>query len=82
MYGRVIKEILKGKRLVALSLMGGILFNYPILSLFNLEMSICGIPLLYLYLFSVWAVIIFLTIVITKLGKPIPEKKSNFSVKR
>ena len=44
----------QNKRLVALFLFGCVLLNYPILSLFNLEIMIFGLPLLYVYIFSIW----------------------------
>ena len=49
------------KRLVALFLLGCVLLNYPILSLFNLEILIFGLPLLYVYLFGIWCLLIGLT---------------------
>ena len=53
------------KRLVALLLMGCVLLNFPILSLVNLEILIFGIPLLYVYIFCIWALIISLTALAT-----------------
>jgi hypothetical protein len=50
----------KGPRLVALFLLGVLLFNYPILALFNLPETLFGIPLLYFHLFAAWAVLIAL----------------------
>lgn len=50
---------LSGQRLVAVFL-GGVLFiNYPLLSLFDrLQPDIGGVPLLYVYVFVAWAVLI------------------------
>ena len=53
------------KRLVALFLLGCVLLNYPILSLVNLEILIFGLPLLYIYIFSVWCLLISLTALAT-----------------
>ena len=50
-----------GQRLVAIVLMGCVLFNYPVLSLFSKPGALLGIPLLYFYLFTVWALLIGLT---------------------
>jgi uncharacterized membrane protein YvlD (DUF360 family) len=50
-----------GQRLVAIVLLGCVLFNYPVLSLFSKPGTWLGIPLLYLYIFVVWAVLIGLT---------------------
>ncbi len=51
---------LKGQRLVALFLLGCLLFNYPLLSLFAGDDRVWGIPLIYFYVFAAWAVIIAL----------------------
>ena len=53
------------KRLVALFLLGCVLFNFPILSLVNLEILIFGLPLLYVYIFGIWCLIIGLTALAT-----------------
>jgi len=53
-----------GQRLVGLFLLGCLLFNYPLLALFNVRASIGGIPLLYAYLFTAWAILIALAAVI------------------
>ena len=43
---------------MALFLLGCLLFNYPLLSLFASDMRIWGIPLIYVYLFAAWTVLI------------------------
>jgi len=48
------------ERSVAFFLLGVILLNPPLLSLFGLGQSLGGIPLLYLWLFGVWALLIAL----------------------
>lgn len=53
------------KRLVALFLLGCVLFNYPILSLLNQDILIFGLPLLYVYIFSIWGLLISLTALAT-----------------
>ena len=50
----------KGQRLIALCMLGCILFNFPILALFNVSESFFGVPLLYAYLFLAWALLIVL----------------------
>jgi hypothetical protein len=55
----------KARRLVGLFLLGVVFFNYPILSLFNREFLLFGIPILYLYLFALWALLILLTALVT-----------------
>lgn len=46
--------------LVFLFLLGLLLFNAPVLSIFNVPDYVLGIPVLYLYLFTVWAALIAL----------------------
>ena len=52
------RESKLNKRLVALFLLGCALFNYPILSLFNLDIPILGMPLLLVYIFGIWCLLI------------------------
>jgi len=63
------KHRLEGERLVALALLGFLLFNYPLLSLFSAEGSVFGVPVLYAYLFASWGLLIALmAIVVRKSG--------------
>jgi hypothetical protein len=39
-------------------MLGMLLFNYPILALFNVPGSLFGVPILYAYLFLAWAALI------------------------
>jgi hypothetical protein len=50
----------KSERLSALAFLGFLLFNYPLLSLFSTEGKLLGIPVLYAYLFTSWALLIAL----------------------
>ena len=50
----------KSHRFVALFLLGFFLFNYPFLAVFNRSRLVMGMPLLYLYLFAAWGVLILL----------------------
>lgn len=47
-----------GQRLAAIFLLGCALFNYPLLFLFNKNGEAFGIPLLYLYVFGAWTLLI------------------------
>lgn len=47
-----------GQRLAAVFLLGCVLFNYPLIALFNTPGEAFDIPLLYLYLFGAWALLI------------------------
>ena len=46
------------QKLIAIFLLGGLLLNYPLLSLFERAPWVRGIPGLYVYLFAVWIVLI------------------------
>ena len=56
----------KGERLVALALLGFLLFNYPLLSLFSTDSSVAGVPLLYVYLFVSWGLLIGLMALVVR----------------
>ena len=56
----------KGERLVALALLGFLLFNYPLLSLFSTDGSVVGVPLLYAYLFVSWGLLIGLVALVVR----------------
>ncbi len=47
-----------GQRLAAIFLMGVVLLNYPILSLFSRREDVAGIPLLYIYVFAAWIILV------------------------
>jgi hypothetical protein len=47
-----------GQRLVAIFLMGCVLLNYPILSLFARPAEMGGVPLLFVWVFAAWAVLV------------------------
>jgi len=49
-----------GQRLIALCMLGCVLFNFPILALFNVPGTLFGVPILYAYIFLAWALLIAL----------------------
>lgn len=51
---------MKRQRLIALFVLGLLLFNYPLLSLFSVDALLLGVPVLYLYLFSAWGGFVWL----------------------
>jgi hypothetical protein len=59
-------DSLKSRRLVGIFLLGWLLFNYPVLSIFNLPAAYRGIPLLFLYIFAAWAAITLLLFAVTR----------------
>ena len=54
------KPYMKTQRLAALFALGAVLFNYPLLALYNRAVMVAGVPLLYLYVFLAWALLITL----------------------
>ena len=50
----------KEQRFVALCMLGLVLFNFPVLALFNVGGSVFGVPVLYAYIFAAWALVIAL----------------------
>jgi hypothetical protein len=56
----MIRSTVASQRLVALFLLGVLLFNYPLLALFNRAGEVFGIPVLYFGIFACWALLIAL----------------------
>ena len=54
------RENVTGERLIAVFLLGCLLFNYPLLDLFTSNAEVFGIPLLFAYLFAAWMLLIAL----------------------
>jgi hypothetical protein len=46
------------ERLVAVFLCAVLLFNYPVLSIFDRDGWLLGMPVLYVFLFAAWAAVI------------------------
>ena len=51
---------MRQQRLKALFVFGLILFTFPLLSVFNVSRMMGGIPMLYVYLFGAWIVVVLL----------------------
>ncbi len=62
----MLRSTLKSQRLVALFLLGGLLFNYPLLAVFNVAGEAFGIPALYVYIFLAWALMIALLAIVVE----------------
>jgi hypothetical protein len=60
------RSSLKGQRLVALFLLGCLLLNYPLFSLFAGTASLLQVPLLYVYVFFAWALVIALMAIVVE----------------
>lgn len=52
------KQKLESQRLLALFVAGCLLLNYPLISLWNREALLWGLPLFPLALFALWALLI------------------------
>lgn len=63
------------ERLVCLFLLGIVFFQYPILSIVNYVVRVMGIPLLFLYLFTTWAALIVVLMLIMESIEP--EKQTS-----
>ncbi|WP_054033290.1 hypothetical protein [Desulfatitalea tepidiphila] len=50
----------RAQRFTYLFIVGVLAFNYPLLSLFDVPRRVFGVPLLYVYIFVVWALLIVL----------------------
>jgi len=71
------REKINGGRLVGLFLLGMVIFNFPFLCLFNRPMLVLGIPVLYLYLFGVWSLLVILMLLLSRSGpdRPSPDHR-------
>ena len=58
----------KGQRFVALCMLGMLLFNYPLLALFNVSRAVFGVPVLYAYIFIAWIVLVGLMAYVAESG--------------
>ena len=61
------KPSIKGQRLIAAFLFGCLVFNYPILALFNQGGTLYGIPLLFIYVFGIWLLLIVVMMIIVEM---------------
>ena len=59
----------KVMKLVGVFFLGCVFFNYPIMSLFNIDAFVMGLPLFYVCLFSGWAIIIIFILAVTETGR-------------
>jgi hypothetical protein len=54
------QERMRSGRLTAAGAIGLLLLNFPLLSLFDRQVRVFGVPLLWVYLFVLWAALIAL----------------------
>jgi hypothetical protein len=50
----------RAQRMIALCMLGFVLFNFPVLALFNVAETVFGVPVLYAYIFIAWTLLIAL----------------------
>ena len=51
-------DSLRAARMVAVAALAALLFGFPVMALFDVDVRVLGVPLLWAYLFIVWAVVI------------------------
>ncbi|WP_264558706.1 hypothetical protein [Flavobacterium sp. N2270] len=54
------------QKLVVLSLLLLVLFNLPIILLFDSSDSLFGLPIIYVYIFSVWLFLVLISLIIVE----------------
>jgi len=70
---QMIRPNRQSQRLVALFLLGCLMFNYPLMYVFSVDGRVFGIPILFAYLFTAWAALIVLIAVVTEKREPAPR---------
>ncbi|MFC5302817.1 hypothetical protein [Azospira restricta] len=60
------KPNIKAQRLAAVFVLGCLLFNYPLLALFNRDELFAGVPLLFVYAYAAWVLLIALLALIVE----------------
>jgi hypothetical protein len=63
-------KVLKRSRLVCLFICGYLLFSFPLITIFDRPLFPAGIPLLYLYLFLVWGLLIGAVYLVIRSRRP------------
>ena len=51
-------DSLRSARMVAVAALALLLFNFPLLALFDVDVRVLGVPLLWVYLFVAWVAVI------------------------
>lgn len=64
------KPKLKAQRLAALFALGCLLFNFPLLALFNRSETVAGLPLLFVYVYAAWGLLIALLALVIERKNP------------
>lgn len=69
----------KTSRFLGVFFLGNFLFSYPVLTLFNSNIMVLGIPVFFLFFLLAWLGLISLMIVSTETSPRILVNKPNFS---
>jgi hypothetical protein len=59
----------RGQRLLFVSLLFGVLLNFPLLAVFNHDGRVGGVPVLYLYVLLAWLTLVLLTAWLVRKGE-------------
>ena len=51
-------DSLRSARMVAVAALAVLLFGFPVMALFDVDVRVLGVPLLWAYLFIAWTVVI------------------------
>ncbi len=51
-------DSLRSARMVAVAALAFLLFGFPLMAVFDVDVRVLGVPLLWAYLFVAWAVVI------------------------
>ena len=51
---------MRSAHLIAAALLGGLLFGYPLIAVFDVPSTVFGVPVLWAYLFLAWAAVVAL----------------------
>lgn len=70
--GRAPEPRRRGERLVGILVAGAVTLNFPFIDIARKAAPIAGIPTLYVYLFSVWALLIGAAAIILRARRPPP----------
>jgi hypothetical protein len=70
------KETRARDRLIALFLFGCFAMNPPLLAIFRTDILIAGVPLLFFYMFAVWALLIALLALIIERERRLERERS------
>lgn len=71
---------LPSERLIALFLFAVLLFNPPLILIFDSRSTVSGFPVLYLYLFIAWAILIALLALISEFSAGRSDEADQHSV--